>query len=207
MPKTKAVQHTNEKILEAARRVFIAKGLHGARMQEIADEAGINKALLHYHFINKEKLFEKIFLEAAGQLIPKLNMILSSDEELFTKVELFCDEYISTILENPYLPLFVLTELNRDPVTFFKKVMGKGNRPDPEKFLLQLEEAIRKGTIRKISPIHLLINMVSMCIFPFVGKPMFQMILDLDEWQYKQMIEQRRKEIPKFIINSISTKQ
>jgi len=207
MPKTKLLQHTDEKILEAARCVFIAKGLHGARMQEIADEAGINKALLHYHFTNKEKLFEKIFLEAAGQLMPKLNMILSSDEKLFTKIELFCDEYISTILENPYLPLFVLNELNRNPKTFFQKIMGRNKKPDPTKFLQQLEEAIKKGEIKKISPIHLLINLVSMCIFPFVGKPMFQMMLDLDEWQYKQMIEQRKKEIPKFIINAISSKQ
>ena len=62
---------TEQKIREAARKVFQAKGMHGARMQDIADTAGINKALLHYYFRSKDQLFEAIFKEALQQLIPK----------------------------------------------------------------------------------------------------------------------------------------
>src|ERR1051325_9238915 len=100
MTKYKKDNNTQDKILEAARKVFVMKGMYGARMQDIADEAGINKALLHYYFKNKEKLFEQIFMEAAGKLFPRINAIFVSDEPLFTKIEQFCDEYINVVLSN-----------------------------------------------------------------------------------------------------------
>src|SRR4249920_2351657 len=98
---------TEEKILSAAKKVFISRGMAGARMQDIADEAGINKAMLHYYFKNKEKLFEVIFMEAAAQLFPRINEIFFSDYSLFEKIERFCEEYMAVVMENPYLPLFV----------------------------------------------------------------------------------------------------
>ena len=114
---------TEERILEAAKKVFVQKGMAGARMQDIADEAGINKALLHYYFSNKEKLFEMIFLEAASKLFPRINAIFSSDQPLFEKIESFCEEYIAVVMENPYLPLFVLYEINQDPAYFMNKLV------------------------------------------------------------------------------------
>ena len=78
-------QTTEEVILEAARKVFVKKGMYGARMQDIADEAGINKALLHYYFESKDKLFEKVFMEAAGHLFPKVNEVFNSDASVFEK--------------------------------------------------------------------------------------------------------------------------
>ena len=192
-----------EKILAAAKKVFIAKGMFGARMQDIADEAGINKALLHYYFRSKEKLFEVIFLEAAQKLFPKINSIFESDIPLFKKIENFCEEYISVMIENPYLPLFVLNEISHDPANFLDRIWGKQNLPRPQKFLEQIEKEVKKGTIKKISPLHLLMNLISLTIFPFVAKSMFQFTLHLDELQYRSVMEQRKKEIPKFIIDSI----
>src|SRR5438046_9561187 len=113
MVNIKKDQSAEEKIIAAARKVFLSKGLAGARMQDIADEAGINKALLHYYFKNKQKLFEEIFMDAAGKLFPRINVIFRSDEPLFVKIEQFCNEYITVVLENPYLPLLVLNELNQ----------------------------------------------------------------------------------------------
>ena len=194
---------TEEKILEAAKKVFIAKGMAGARMQDIADEAGINKALLHYYFRNKEKLFEVIFMEASQKLFPKINSIFESDIPLFEKIENFCEEYITIMSENPYLPLFVLNEINQDPENFMNKIWDKQKFPRPQKFLEQVEKEVKKGTIKKISPMHLLINLISMCIFPFVGKAMIQFINGLDELQFRNIMIQRKKEIPKFIIDSI----
>ncbi|MBI5372932.1 MAG: TetR/AcrR family transcriptional regulator [Sphingobacteriales bacterium] len=194
---------TEEKILAAAKKIFVQQGMAGARMQDIADEAGINKALLHYYFKNKEQLFEVIFMEAAGRLFPRINEIFLSDQPLFEKIERFCSEYISIVLENPYLPLFVLNEINRDPDYFLGKVWKGRNVPKPEKFLAQIEQEVAKGTIRRISPLNLLMNLISMTIFPFVAKPMFQKNLGLDEWQFRATMEQRKKEIPKFIIDSI----
>ena len=203
MVKNKTEKTTEEKILDAAKKVFVTKGMAGARMQDIADEAGINKALLHYYFRSKEKLFEMIFAEAAEKLFPKINAIFESDASLFEKIERFCEEYITIISANPYLPLFVLNEISRDGDRFLEKAWDKKKIPMPQKFLDQIEKETRKGTIRKISPVHLLINLISLSIFPFVGKPMIQFVMQLDELQFRNIMQQRKKEIPKFIIDSI----
>lgn len=192
-----------QSILEAAKKVFIKKGMAGARMQDIADEAGINKALLHYYFRNKEVLFEMIFMEAAAKLFPKINEVFTSDKPLFQKIEDFCDEYITVIIDNPYLPLFVLNEINQDPDYFLKKVWSGKSTPQPEKLLAQIEKEVRKGTIKRIQPLQLLMNMLSMTIFPFVAKPMLQKNMGVKDDQFNALMEQRKKEIPKFIIDAI----
>lgn len=194
---------TEERILLAAKKIFVQKGMAGARMQDIANEAGINKALLHYYFRNKEKLFEVIFMEAAQKLFPRINQVFNSEQPLFEKIESFCEEYITVVIENPYLPLFVLNEINRDPEYFLGKVWSGKSKPNPEKFLQQIEAEVAKGTIKRTSPMHLLMNLISMTIFPFVSKPMFQKNLGLDELQFRSAMEQRKKEIPRFIIDAI----
>ena len=203
MVKSKKDKGAEERILAAARKVFTTKGMAGARMQDIADEAGINKALLHYYFRDKDKLFETVFLVEAQRFFPKINTIFSSDAPLFEKIENFVNEYIDELLENPYLPWFVMNELHRDPDQFMYKVWGNNNLPKPAKFLEQVEKEIKKGKIKRIHPLHLLMNLLSMTIFPFVAKPMITRNLGLGETQFRQVMEQRKKEIPKFIIDAI----
>ena len=193
---------TEEKILAAAKKVFISKGMAGARMQDIADEAGINKALLHYYFKSKEQLFEKIFLELSQRFWPQLNSIFESDEPLFEKIEHFCSVYIDKIRENPYIPLFVLYEMNQRPTQFIKKMFG-GKVPKPAKLLAQMEADVKAGKIKPIQPHQLMMNMVSMCIFPFVAKPMILTTLNLSESAFAALMEERKKAVPKFIIDSL----
>lgn len=192
-----------EKILAAARKVFMSKGLAGARMQDIADEAGINKALLHYYFRDKDKLYETIFLEEALKFFPKISMIFQSDLSLFEKIEKFVHEYIDEMIANPYLPWFVMNELHRDADQFMYKVWGRENLPKPAKFLEQVEQEVKAGKIKRIQPLQLLMNMISLTIFPFIGRPMFVRNLRLSERQFLEIMEQRKKEVPKFIIDSI----
>src|SRR6185436_15742699 len=203
MVKNKKDKGAEERILAAARKVFTTKGMAGARMQDIADEAGINKALLHYYFRDKDKLFETIFMDEAQRFFPKINAIFQSDDPLFEKIENFVNEYIDEMQENPYLPWFVLNEVNRDPDHFMSKVLGESNRPKAAKFLEQIEKEIKKGTIKRIHPLHLLMNLLSMTIFPFVARPMITRNLNLSELQFRRTMEERKKEIPKFIIDSI----
>lgn len=203
MVKTKEKLTTEASILAAARKVFTTKGLAGARMQDIADEAGINKAMLHYYFRDKDKLFEVIFLQEAEKFFPKINSIFESDAPLFKKIEQFVNEYIDEMLENPYLPWFILNELNRDADRFLSAIWNLKHRPNPTKFLQQIDNEVKKGAIKKIDPMHLLMNLLSMTIFPFVARPMITRNFKMKPAQFEQMMEQRRKEIPTFIINSI----
>jgi TetR/AcrR family transcriptional regulator len=203
MVKAKKDTTTEARLLLAAKKVFTTKGLAGARMQDIADEAGVNKAMLHYYFRDKDKLFEMIFLEEAEKFFPKINKIFESDMPLFEKIEQFVNEYIDEMLENPYLPWFILNELNRDADQFLSKIWDIKNRPNPAKLLQQIEREVKKGTIKKISPIHLLMNLLSMTIFPFIARPMIERNLQMPAAQFDKMIAERRKEVPKFIIDSI----
>lgn len=193
---------TEARILAAAKRVFVKNGMAGARMQDIADEAGINKALLHYYFRNKELLFEKIFLESAADFWPQLTAVLESDAPLFKKIESFSEVYIDKFVADPYLPLFVLSEMNRRPRQFFKKMFG-GNPPNPQKLLVQIEEQVKAGVIRPVDPVQLIINMISLTVFPFVGKPMFMAVMNISEADFDKQIRVRRKEVAHFIIESI----
>ena len=115
MAKKKKDSTTEGKILIAARQVFIEKGLAGARMQDIADRAEINKAMLHYYFKNKEMLFELIFKETAGRLFPHFEKLMDSDLNFFDKIRSIVASYIEVIIQNPYIPLFVMNEMNKNP--------------------------------------------------------------------------------------------
>jgi AcrR family transcriptional regulator len=196
-------ENAEQRILAAAKKVFMREGMTGARMQDIADEAGINKALLHYYFRDKDKLFETVFLSEAQKFFPKINMIFSSDLPLFEKIEKFVNEYIDEMLANPYLPWFVMNEINRNPDKFLYKVWGENNLPKTKKFLEQIETEVRKGNIKRINPVHLLMNLLGMTIFPFCAKPMIIRNHKLSEAQFRMVMEERRKEIPKFIIDAI----
>ena len=195
-------QSTEERILASAKKIFVEKGMAGARMQDIADDAGINKAMLHYYFRSKEKLFEVIFKEAAARLFPTIANILNSDLPLFDKIRRFTNDYLEIVIENPFLPLFVLNEINKRPQAFGKKIFGH-NRPPIHILAEQIEQEIRKKTIKAINPAHLVMNMMSMCVFPFVGKPMIQMIMNIDDTQFRNMMEERKTMIADFIIASI----
>jgi AcrR family transcriptional regulator len=194
---------TETKILEAAKKVFVRDGMAGARMQDIADEAGINKALLHYYFRNKEKLFECIFLNAAHQIFPRVNAIFQADQPLFEKIEKFIDTYITIVMENPYLPLFVLTEINRDPVRFLEKIWPNNSKPDPMPLLKQIQQEVEAGKIKPIDPASLVVNMMSLVVFPFVGRPMIQHMMGMDQDRFAGFLEQRKKSLTKFIIDAI----
>jgi TetR/AcrR family transcriptional regulator len=195
-------QTTEERILAAARKIFLNKGMDGARMQDIADEAGINKALLHYYFRSKDKLFEHIFQEVATAFLPKVFAILESDATLFQKIERFCEEYIGQLQKTPYVPIFILNEINRQPQAFLKKALGN-KKPPLLKVLAQIDQEVKAGIIKPTDPLQLLLNILSLCLFPFVASPMVQLITGMNNKEFNALMEQRKKEVPRLIIGSI----
>jgi TetR/AcrR family transcriptional regulator len=198
----KTDKSTEEKILAAARQVFMEKGPDGARMQDIADKAEINKALLHYYFRSKDKLFEVIFLEEAGKFMPRIAEMMASDLPLFEKIERFVTGYIDVLIVNPLMPLFILSAINKNPQELMKKVLGN-KRPPLDKVEESIAKEVKKGTIKPIAGVQLMLNMISMCIFPFLAKPMVQWVTKMNDAQYMQLMEQRKKEVIKFISDSI----
>ncbi len=189
-------------ILEAAKAVFIRKGMDGARMQEIADEAGINKALLHYYFRSKQKLFDAVFSRVLSTTFNEMRELFSGGLSVEQAVRKFADAYINTLIQNPYIPQFVIHELNKD-VEKLQALVSK-NLPDLLPFLQTIEKEIAEGKIRKIDPRQLLMNTISLCIFPFVGRPIITTILyEGNNKEFYHTMECRKSDVADFIMNSI----
>lgn len=193
---------TEEKIFNAARIVFQKKGFAGARMQEIADEAGINKAMLHYCFKNKQLLFKAVFMNAFGQLAPQINTIFNSDETVFDKIKKFTYSYISFIIDNPYLPQFIIQEMNNNP-EFMMSFLNHENKPNPTLLISQIEKEIASGIIKPINPKQLLLDIFSMTVFPFAAQMMVKGIIQISDSEFNQLMEERKTSIAEQIINSI----
>ena len=203
MKKTKD-ENTEDQILEAAKNVFQSKGMDGARMQEIADKAGINKAMLHYYYRSKQLLFEAVFKNAFSLLAPQLNAVLNDDSSIEDKIRNFTSNYISFIVKHPYLPNFIIQELNRNQ-DFVLKLKDNNGFPNIEKFKKQVDDEVTKGLIKPISAEQLFINIMALNIFPFVAKPLIMALTNSDDKHYKQLMEERKTEVANFIINSIKT--
>lgn len=189
-------------ILNAAKGIFERKGMAAARMQEIADEAGINKAMLHYYYRSKELLFEAVFKSAFSMLAPQLNEIMNADTTIFEKIRNFSSNYISFVLKHPYLPNFIIQELNRNP-DFVKNLIAEKNFPNISKFKQQVTEKVAEGIIRPITAEQLFINIMSLNIFPFIGAPLLKGFLNFDDEAYKKLMEKRKTEVSEFIIHAI----
>jgi TetR/AcrR family transcriptional regulator len=197
--------NTEKRILDAARHIFHIKGLAGARMQEIADEAKINKAMLNYYYRSKDRLFEAVFLEAAQNFFPKVFQMVSSDLPLFEKIEYFIDGYLTFLQKNMCIPGFIINELAQNPQRLKSFFIDNDIRP-PAAFLKQISDAVEAKEIIPIEPMTLVLNILSMCIFPIVAKPVIETVFNLSEEQYSQMIEARKKQIAQFTINAIKIK-
>lgn len=195
-------ENTEYQILNAAKQVFQTKGMDGARMQEIANKAGINKAMLHYYYRSKQLLFEAVFKNAFSLLAPQLNAILNDDSTIEEKIKNFTSNYISFIIKHPYLPNFIIQELNRNE-DFILKIKNNTGFPNLEKFKKQVNIEVEKGILRPISGEQLFINILSLNVFPFIGKPLIKALINTDDVTYNQLIEARKTEVSKFIINAI----
>lgn len=194
--------NTEQKILKAAISVFQKKGMAGARMQEIADEAQINKAMLHYYFKSKHKLFEAVFQQAFNQFAPHINSVFNSDAPVIQKLEHFVDRYISFVQDNPYIPSFLIQEINNNPEfahSFFKVQGG----PDPKRFKQQIEREIALGILKRIDPKQFLLNLFSLTAFSFAAPGLVKGLLDIDDITFNNMMEERKKLIPQLLIDSI----
>jgi AcrR family transcriptional regulator len=195
---------TEEKILEAAKTVFHRKGFEGTRMQEIADEAGINKALLHYYFRTKENLFDAVFRAAFREIFAKLFMTIDSDVPLEDKLKNLINEYIGFLQKNSYIPGFILAELNQNPDKIIE--VFKSAPIQPSILFERMKESMKDEMLEKTDVRELIINILGLCIFPIVAKPMLMHVFNFSDKEFDQFIENRKEELPKFIMNAIRKK-
>lgn len=197
---------TEELILDAAMKVFTRRGFAAARMEEIAKEAGINRALLHYYHRDKQTMFNRIFESRFKDFFKGLFVIFESDNiSIFEKIKRMVDHEITTLIKHPDLARFIITEIAQTPELLIEYGMKLGVNPRMfiETFEKQVAKEVNEGVIKPIDGKQLLINIMSLCIYPFVARPIIQTMMTVDETSYYKMAEQRKKEVSEFIINAI----
>jgi len=201
---------TEARILDAAHVVFVRRGTAGARMQEIADEAGVNKALLHYYFRSKSRLAAAVFQRVARGLFLRVSEILGSDAEIEDKVRRVVRLYLEQLSKTPYAPAYVISEINQHPdraaqlVEAVRHIRAESlNANVLDTLGKQLRQRVRAGAMRSISTPQFVANLASLCIFPFAARPMLCAILDLDDRGFQRFIDERKASLPEFFLNAL----
>jgi TetR/AcrR family transcriptional regulator len=191
---------TRERILDAAHTVFMRKGTANSRTQEIADEAGINKALLHYYFGTKSALADAVFERAFGTIAPLIFGILADPNRgIEQKVNDVVREQIAFHGARPYLAGYVLSEMHAEPERV-TRIFGKGGRVPLEVLRRQLREAAKAGQIRPISAEHFVVNLMALLIFPFAMRPALGPLLSITDSDWPAFLEERRRILPAFFL-------
>jgi TetR/AcrR family transcriptional regulator len=203
-------KNTETVIFEAAKEVFTEKGFEGARMQEIAEKASINKALLHYYYRTKEKLFNAIFERVFGDFIPKVTGMFETEAPLTDKIIFFVEHYIDFIMRNPQIPSFIIHELDRNPQRVVELIGNKTGIIKNNafgKFAESVKQEADKGNIIPIDPEQLIVNVIGLCIFPFVARPILMgVIFKNDKKRFHEFLVSRKQEVAQFIIQAIKKK-
>lgn len=196
---------TESRILEAARTVFVREGTRAASLKTIAQEADVNQALLHYYFRDKETLANTVFEEVASEFIPQIKDVFVANQPIAEKVETIVRKYVAFIRENPYLPTYLLGELNQNPKEMKERIRDMGVAPFEELDTLdeQLREKAEAGEIRQISAEQFVANLLSLCLFPFVARPLLSAMFDMDDEAFERFIEERKKTLPTFFMSAL----
>ncbi len=189
-----------QEILLAARKEFIQEGVSGARMQSIADNIGVTKAMIHYYFQTKDNLFQEVFKDAVQHLTEGLLDVLETEKPIFQKIEQFIDHALDRFHQHPQLVDFIVGELNRHPKVT-KQLVSSALQYDANIFKTQLEEAASNYEIAPVSHDQVVINILSLCMFPYSGGTFLQTLLNADQNSYEELLPRRREVIKDTIIN------
>lgn len=204
LPKESPIQTKDEttesRIKEAARKVFHKKGYAATRTRDIAAESGINLALLNYYFRSKHKLFEIIMEETMVNFLQSMILVVNNEETIFLeKIEKISSNYIDLLIKGPNIPVFIMSELQNGHIpAFFTKISPKQILMQ-SKLSQQWEEEIAKGHYKKIPLIQMLMNVLSLCVFPFISAPMLKMVGDLNEDQFTEAMLWRKGQISAWV--------
>ena len=192
-----------ERILIIARDLFIQNGYNNTSIRDIASASGTNVAMVNYYYHSKYNLFEKIFDEAMEVLMKRVFSIVSSEKTISELVAMWIDSYYETLMEYPQIPIFILSEINQNPDSLTERV----RRHNPYQIFTILSDRIDKevklGTIRPIPALDLILNVLSLCVFPFVFGRMATKVADKTQNEYDKMLMDHKEYVKEFVIQAL----
>ena len=192
-------ESTESKIKDAAKIVFHKKGFTATRTRDIAEEAGLNLALLNYYFRSKKKLFEIIMMETLAGFMQNIALVFNDESlTLVQKIETIADKYIDLLIEEPELPIFILSEMRNDPQAYANK-MPIAKMILQSDFAKQFQQAFLDNKVNEANPIHFIMNLLSLIVFPFAASPMMKLVGNLNNNEFEKIMLKRKKKIPVWI--------
>jgi TetR/AcrR family transcriptional regulator len=195
-----ADRETADRILDAAHAVFLRKGTANSRTQEIADEAGVNKALVHYYFGTKAALADAIFERAFGTLAPLMFGILADENRsIEQKIRDIVREQIDFHSARPYLAGYMVSEMHAEPARV-AALMAKRGSPPRDVLRRQIRQAVKAGVMRPISAEQFIVNMMGLLVFPFALRPGLSALLGIEPGGWAAFMEERKRLLPEFIL-------
>jgi AcrR family transcriptional regulator len=200
-------KQTEDKIFDAATDVFIEKGMDGARMQDIANHAGINKALLHYYYRTKDHLFNAVFEKIAGTMFTKFAPVFDTNLTLEDKIRFFFREHIAFMQKNPRLPAFLLNEFHRNPERIRKLIQSIDINKLWTTLEAQHKEELKRYNITKENIPQFMTTLAGMSVFPFVARPVIASIMEKMGYNFNQYIEERKEYAADFVINALKKQE
>lgn len=200
---------TRNKILESAKLVFIEKGKDGARMQEIANRAGVNKAMLFYYFSNKDLLYLDVLNSIFRQLFEKINGIAISEIEPRRKIEQIVYEYTNFLSRNEGLPRIMLREIadGAEVVSgILQEIFSKSESGPFLNILSMIEDSVTSEQFRNVDPVQTFISILGMCVMYFIAKPIFKNVDAFELINQDDFLQQRQRSIIDLLENGLLKK-
>lgn len=189
MENSNSAECLNNQIIEVAKQMFLEYGYKNTNMSDIATNIGINRTALHYYYNTKEKLFQAVFGTIIATFLPKIQDILLTQEPFFEKLDKIIDIYFEIFLSTPFLPSFILGEINRDVNQLLSTAYNIGFGSYIKLISEKISEEMEKGNIKEI-PIHIvLMSFISQLTFPFIAKNLIEEILKPDNKKLEDIIE------------------
>ena len=200
-------EDSRARILDAADAVFVRRGIDGARMQDIADQADVNKSLLHYYFRSKADLARAVWQRVASAFVPGVLQMLGSELPLDEKIERFVDAYHAMLTRHPYLVTYVLSESARHP-DLITEVYSPERRQAARRMIGRLQQQIdAEVAAKRMAPVpaeQFFVTLLGSCLFPFAARPILSEVLGFGPREFRTFMEQRRQELPMFLKRALN---
>lgn len=198
---------TEALILQAAEKEFLEKGYSGAKTTTIAEAAGVTHAMFHYYFRTKDKLFEKIVAEKMGQLKELMFSAIGNEElPLKERIKQGVERHFDFIAANPLLPRFIFNELYLNParVEDTKADIITMATVLLDNLQIVIDHEAEQGHCNRVDARMLLLDIISLNIFPFVAEPILSGILASSNESMTDMLEQRKQENVRTILGKLN---
>lgn len=192
-----------EAILITAKELFIKKGYNGTSIRDIATASGSNVAMVNYYYGSKYELFEIVFEESFDILMTRIFTVLDNDMPFFDMLSCWISSYYDILVEHPQIPIFILNEVNTNPEKLSERLRSR----NPYRLLLKvsarINEESKKGTIKETDPIDFLLNVMSLCIFPFMFRTIATRVAEISQEEYQIILDNHKNYVIKFVIDAI----